>query len=363
MTNDRLSPEEVKALLTQTDEGEEMLLTQEEQEILNEIYQIIKGSLAKNLSEEFGREVDLLNFNKEIVLAETMDKTINFPQVEACFDYAGEVASSSFFCLPPQEAQELAEFWLKVQGKSEQEADGEDLLQVALTQITHKSAEAIVQAFQMLTDQKLSVSGSKVNIISEWEHSFLNSFASDEALVYTTFDLKLLEGQSSEVATVMPLSVLKKVVASIMDQSVSGKEESATASIQEESVDNNLYDRETGSDNRMNKENDRHNIQSVEFSSFDQPESGLEEARNLNMLLDIPLQVTVELGRTKKLVKDILNLSPGSVVELDKLAGEPVDILINNKLIAKGEVVVIDENFGVRVTDILSTAERLSKLK
>ena len=81
------------------------------------------------------------------------------------------------------------------------------------------------------------------------------------------------------------------------------------------------------------------------------------------MLMDIPLQVTVELGRTKRSVKEILELSPGSIIELDKLAGEPVDILVNNRPIAKGEVVVIDENFGVRVTDIISKSDRIKKLK
>ena len=81
------------------------------------------------------------------------------------------------------------------------------------------------------------------------------------------------------------------------------------------------------------------------------------------MLLDVPLQVTVELGRTKKQIKDILEFSQGSIIELDRLAGEPVDILVNNKLIAKGEVVVIDENFGVRVTDIISQIERVEKLQ
>jgi flagellar motor switch protein FliN len=84
---------------------------------------------------------------------------------------------------------------------------------------------------------------------------------------------------------------------------------------------------------------------------------------NLDLLLDIPLSITVELGRTKKLIREILELTPGSIIELDKLAGEPVDILINNKLIAKGEVVVIDENFGVRVTDIISPSERIRKLQ
>ncbi len=84
---------------------------------------------------------------------------------------------------------------------------------------------------------------------------------------------------------------------------------------------------------------------------------------NINLLLDVKLTLTVELGRTTMLVKDILGLGEGSIIELDKLAGEPVDLLVNGKLIARGEVVVIDENFGVRVTDIVSPAERLESVQ
>ena len=105
------------------------------------------------------------------------------------------------------------------------------------------------------------------------------------------------------------------------------------------------------------------NVQQAQFTSFEAANITQAEARNLNVLLDIPLQVAVELGRTKRSVKEILELSGGSIIELDKLAGEPVDILVNNRLIAKGEVVVIDENFGVRITDILSQAERLNNLR
>ena len=83
---------------------------------------------------------------------------------------------------------------------------------------------------------------------------------------------------------------------------------------------------------------------------------------NIGLILDVPLQVTVELGRTHKSIKEILDLTNGSIVELDKLAGEPVDIQVNGKLLAKGEVVVIDENFGVRITDIVSPEERASRL-
>lgn len=86
------------------------------------------------------------------------------------------------------------------------------------------------------------------------------------------------------------------------------------------------------------------------------------EAHNIELLLDVPLQITVELGRSRRKIRDVLAMGPGSVVELDRLAGEPVDVLVNGKLIAKGEVVVIDDNFGVRITDIVSPAERVRNL-
>jgi flagellar motor switch protein FliN/FliY len=105
------------------------------------------------------------------------------------------------------------------------------------------------------------------------------------------------------------------------------------------------------------------NVQPVQFSGFSEPGYAQGEPGNLDLLLDIPLKVTVELGRTQRTIKSILELTQGSIIELDKLAGEPVDILVNNKLIAKGEVVVIDENFGVRVTDIVSQWDRIEKIK
>jgi flagellar motor switch protein FliN/FliY len=90
--------------------------------------------------------------------------------------------------------------------------------------------------------------------------------------------------------------------------------------------------------------------------------SGKKE-RNLDLILDIPLRVTVELGRTKMVVADLLNLGQGSVIELSKLAGEPMEVLVNDKLVARGEAVVVNEKFGVRLTDIISPAERVEQLK
>ncbi len=86
------------------------------------------------------------------------------------------------------------------------------------------------------------------------------------------------------------------------------------------------------------------------------------QSPNLDFILDIPLKLTVELGRTKLLINDLLQLGQGSVIELDKLAGEPLEILVNDKLIARGEAVIVNEKFGVRITDILSPMDRVEKL-
>jgi len=104
------------------------------------------------------------------------------------------------------------------------------------------------------------------------------------------------------------------------------------------------------------------NVQPVQFPNLMQPRLGPQESGNIGLIMDVSMEMTVELGRTRKLIKEILGMGEGTIIELDKLAGEPVDILVNHKLIAKGEVVVIDENFGVRVTEIVSPMERLNDM-
>ncbi len=102
-------------------------------------------------------------------------------------------------------------------------------------------------------------------------------------------------------------------------------------------------------------------VSDVEFQHLSEP-AGKPETKNIDMLMDVNLPVAIELGRTKMSISDILALGPGSIVELAKLAGEPVDLLVNQRVVAKGEVVVIDENFGVRITQLLTPEERLKAL-
>jgi len=118
---------------------------------------------------------------------------------------------------------------------------------------------------------------------------------------------------------------------------------------------------ESGDGPAENEPSGAETLKSVEFSELES-ETKANARRSIEMLYDISLPVSVELGRTSLLIKELLDLAPGSIVELDKLAGEPAEILVNGKPVARGEVVVVDENFGVRITSILSAEERVKNL-
>ena len=97
------------------------------------------------------------------------------------------------------------------------------------------------------------------------------------------------------------------------------------------------------------------NVQPAQFSAFGGTPVGSYQPENINLIMDVPLEVTVELGRTSKSISEILDFAPGKIIELNKIAGEPIDVLVNGKYVAKGEVVVIEESFGVRITEIVNS--------
>jgi len=137
----------------------------------------------------------------------------------------------------------------------------------------------------------------------------------------------------------------------------------------DENLDDISWD-DIGDDNTFSEEDDATQIKapsaspgrSAEFSEL--KAGGVKSSPgSLDFIMDIPLEVTVELGRTTLPIYDLLQLGQGSIVELSKIAGEPLEILVNQKLIARGEVVVVNEKFGIRLTDVVSTKERIENLK
>ena len=369
MTDDRLSKEEINALFHEAAAGKEedvVHFHEVEKEALSELFSVALGSLTTTLSSVFMQDVFVSNVAMEILPEDRFQQEVSLPYVEAAIRYEGAAAGETIMMVNPPDAQDMADIWLVAKGD-----EGDESVDKSLTAVMTGMMDSIHKGLSMASGSSFSGSFTNLQVVSESANSVLIEKGTEPIYVDITFELSIGSIVQTVVHHVVPGSVAKQIselLVSAEDLQAAEQQETQKAKEQEAEVQQSNQPEQVKEEKEpvtfaSRVKEPEPNIQNVQFTNFSQEDHPYGEQRNLNMLLDIPLQVTVELGRTKRIVKDILELSHGSILELDKLAGEPVDILINSKLIAKGEVVVIDENFGVRVTDILSAAERLSKLR
>jgi flagellar motor switch protein FliN/FliY len=221
-----------------------------------------------------------------------------------------------------------------------------------------------------LFQQKVDISPPSIDVLG-LPPKKLDQFEED-IIIEVSFHLSVGNLIDSNMIQLIPLSFAKEMIQQILYPEA----KAVHSSVVEETVVTPIQ--EVAAQTTATSEADRipnsqsptqttanANVQKVEYAAFSEKPaaSGIGSGSgNIDMLFDIPLGITVELGRTEMQIRKILELGPGAVIQLDKLAGEPVDILANHKLIAKGEVVVIEENFGVRITDIISPVDRLTKM-
>ena len=251
----------------------------------------------------------------------------------------GEISGESNILIPAKDAVKIAAS-LHVQ-----EDTGGSELNGAQEQALKEMMSPMLTAFFVNVSHKsgINFSSGPIKIVQLKSGDEL-ALADPGRYVKITFNMNIAGLVNTRIIALLSLAMVKKIAERTMS---SGKPASIagataiTASAEERS---------------------KVQVESVEFQDL-QPTGSSASQPNLNLLLDIKMDLTVELGRTRKYVKEILSLGEGSIIELDKLAGEPVDLLVNNKLIARGEVVVIDENFGVRVTDIVKPEDRLRSIK
>ncbi|MYL62439.1 flagellar motor switch phosphatase FliY [Bacillus hwajinpoensis] len=369
MTDDRLSKEEINALFQEAAAGKEedvVSFHQVEKEALSELFSVAIGSLTTTLSSVFMQDVFVSNIAMEILPEDRFQQEVSLPYVEAAIRYEGAAAGETIMMVNPPDAQDMADIWQVAKGD-----EGDESVDKSLTAVMTGMMESIHKGLSMASGSSFYGAFTNLQVVSESANSVLVEKGTEPIYVDLTFDLSIGSIVQTVVHHVVPGSVAKQIselLVSVEDLQAAEQQETQKAKEQEVELQQSKQPEQVNEEKEpvtfaSRVKEPEPNIQNVQFTNFSQEDHPYGEQRNLNMLLDIPLQVTVELGRTKRIVKDILELSHGSILELDKLAGEPVDILINSKLIAKGEVVVIDENFGVRVTDILSAAERLSKLR
>ncbi|AWD63989.1 flagellar motor switch phosphatase FliY [Priestia aryabhattai] len=376
MNDDMLSQDEIDALLKGTSSLDQFsepnkssqvddYFTEMEKDALGEIGNISFGSSATALSALLNQKVDITTPFVSLVYKEELTDEFPNPHVAVQVQYTEGFSGTNLLVIKHEDAAVISDLMLGGTGENPTEIMDEiklSAVQEAMNQMMGSAATSMSTVFQ----KKIDISPPSLDILNIQKGEGTELIPQDDVFVKVSFNLKVGTLIDSNIMQLLSISFAKSLVEELLVPSAEG----TAASIEKESDLNEKQTEPPTAEYIQHEETQQAepvhvpvDVQPASFSEFEHVSSPQGDSRNLDMLLDIPLQVTVELGRTKRTVQEILALSSGAIIELDKLAGEPVDILINSKLIAKGEVVVIDENFGVRVTDIISQRDRINKLK
>src|SRR5690625_2283279 len=386
MTNDGiLSQEEINALLNasadeksdsdnnneqnDSEDASELYLTSLEKDTIGEIGNISFGSSATALSTLLGMKVEITTPEVSIVRKTGILEEFPYEHVSLQVKYVDGFDGENIFLMKATDAAIISNIMLGGTGEdaSEELSDIElSAVQEAMNQMMGSSATSMSTVFSKRVD--ISPPIVEYEEIDKLEE--VHEITEDDVFVRVSFQLKVGDLIDSQIMQLIPLDFAKELSHSLLEpeQEVEELEVETDESVQTEPITNKTKQQEPIQHTEHKQQQigakvvKDASVQMASFSEFNQVDLPQVQQRNLDMLLDIPLNVTVELGRTKQTVAEILELTSGSIIELDKLAGEPVDVLVNSKLIAKGEVVVMEENFGVRVTDIVSQKDRLQKL-
>lgn len=407
MSDDMLSQDEIDALLRGTDDTEEDdifsvedYLSMMEQDALGEIGNISFGSSATALSTLLNQKVEITTPTVSVILKRKLQEEFPHPYVAIQVSYTEGFSGSNLLVIKQSDAAIIADLMLGGDGLNPADLLGEiqlSAVQEAMNQMMGSAATSMSTIFS----KRVDISPPSIDFLDVQQGEGTDRIPDDDMLVKVSFRLKIGDLIDSSIMQVVPLEFAKRLVEELMNPGAQAENPAADLSkpdpvqaqepafhqppaepVPDMAAAPPGYGQGTVQYSGMETQTQRPaaqaapqhlgahypggqppQVQPAVFSNFEPQQLQESETKNLNMLLDIPLQVTVELGRTKRSVKDILELSAGSIIELDKLAGEPVDILVNSRLIAKGEVVVIEENFGVRVTDIISQSDRIKNLR
>ncbi|MGM0445258.1 MAG: flagellar motor switch phosphatase FliY [Bacillota bacterium] len=372
--NSQLSQEEIDSLINSDDDNDvaDNQLTEDQADVIGEIGNIAMGSAATALFTLLNKKVDITAPTVDISSFKEVVEEYSEPFVLVKVEYVEGLEGLNLLILDSEDAAIIADLMM---GGSGENIDGE-------SELDEIHLSAVGEAMnQMMGSSSTSISNiiDKVVNISPPEpifdidtDEFENDYFDKEApLVVTSFDLKIGNLIDSKFKQLAPLNFTKKLIKTLKEnnegltaKSDNSMQSSISAEVADKSTNEEKKVKQTTaktSSNKQLKSSNKVDVQEAQFPEFGEKE-GQSLPQNMELLKDVPLTVTVRLGKSKMTISEVLDLGEGSIIELDKLAGELVDLYVNGKLIAKGEVVVIDESFGFRVKDIISPAERISDI-
>lgn len=371
--SDMLSQDEIDALLRGTpsndepqDSDAEEILDDMEIDALGEVGNISLGNSATALSALLNQKVEITTPHVRMISMEELRSRYPIPHVALRVGYTEGFKGENVLILTQRDASVIANLMMGGDGVIDESLEMEPIALSAVQEAMNQMMGAAATSMSTVFSMRIDISPPAVEIFDfSQDKSIVDSFSLWENMVIIEFDLKIGTMIDSKIVQLAPLDFSKQLIQKLFSASTTQQAEpapQATAQAQPEQPQAKPTPAPAMEQRTVVPPPEPKatpvGVSPVQFSQLGEMEVEGTPG-NIGMLYDVPLNVTVELGRTRRSVRDILELTQGSVIELDKLAGEPVDVLVNNTLIATGEVVVIEENFGVRITEIVNTKERL----
>ena len=331
-----LSKEELEALLGESEEEVPVSgLSKEESGVLKDISGTSMNAAATALSTILNKQVTIAEPAVNETSPQKVTDNISGAAIVVEAEYSGGIKGPTYIIFLKEHGAMIADLMMGGDGTSPPD-DINDLYLGALGEAVGQMTESAAASLSSSLGKTVTVSAPKIRVVD-----FKKGIPKDlpifkeNKLVEVDYNFTLGDLSQGKLMQLLPLNIAKPIVTAVMGDAPVAKESSPAFAP---------------------------GVHPVQFARLS-PTETTQLPANLKLLMDVPMSVSVEIGRKKLTLKNILDLGTGSVVELEKMAKEPVDIFVNGKLIAKGGVVVVDDNFGVRITEIVTPEERLESLK
>lgn len=359
--SDKLTQEEIDALMSgNAAPSEEIVeeLTQDEKDIIGEVGNISMSQAATTLSSLLNKEVKITTPRvTQSTLSEILSES-DYPKVVTSIDFKYGLDGSNMLMIDVPDAIIIADLMMGNDGTDVADNEFGELELSAVGEAMNQMIGTASTAMATMFGRTIDIQPPKVEVLEKGQ-SGTHEGRDDERIVSISFDLNvegLINSRIAQLYTEDTVREINKIMLSdtaetLANREVPVKEEPAVSEPTPEPTPAPAPQAPT----------EKVQVQTPDFQEL--TDQGISDVpRNLDLIMDVPLEFTVVLGKSKRTIKDILSLGAGSVVELDKMTDEPLEILVNGKLVAEGEVVVINESFGIRITNIMSKEERVRNI-
>ncbi len=349
-------------------------LSDAERDAVGEIANINMGTAATTLSTLLNNKVTITTPRVSYVTINELSQQYDRPCVFIHISYIEGIDGNNVLILKESDVKIITDLMMGGDGTN---IDGEltELHLSAISEAMNQMMGSAATSLSSMLEKKVDISppsASLVDLNDTIEDTMISTFLEDQ-IIQVAFDMKIGDLVDSQIMQLYPFDFARELYNRFIGDKESSAPESAAAPAPEPAAPAPAQQPAMGAapqvqpqmgvpqmmDPSMMQMQQPYmmpvqnvNVQPAQFQPFNAGISPLLQQENIDLIMDVPLEVTVELGRSNKSIKEILDFAPGTIIELNKLAGEPVDVLVNGKFVAKGEVVVIEENFGIRLVEI-----------